>query len=65
MEERELSFEELMNVVSGKEGKEKALEHPDIFRQKKIEELKKEKDAILSSKEYQEAHINTQVGRTK
>ena len=65
MEERELSLEELDKVFYGNAGIENALENPETYRQKKIEELKKERDAITSSKEYQEAHANTQSGRTK
>ena len=65
MEEKELSLDELDNVLPGKAGIEKALEHPELYRKKMIDELKQERDAILSSKEYQEAHVNTQAGRSK
>ena len=40
-------------------------ENKDIDIQKKIEELTRQRDAILSSKEYREAHANTQSGRSK
>ena len=65
MEEKELSLDELDNVLPGKAGIEKALEHPELYRKKMIDELKQERDAILSSTEYQEASSNTQAGRSK
>jgi len=68
MEEKELSLDELDNVFGGisrEAGIENALENSETYRQKQIEELKKERDAILSSKEYQESHANTQSGRSK
>lgn len=46
MEKDSLSFEELSNVVAGTKDRkiaiEKNLEHPELFRQKKIEELKQD-----------------------
>ena len=68
MEEKEFSLDELDNVFGGisrETGIEKAQEHPELYRQKMIEELKHQRDAILSSKEYKEGHTNTQAGRSK
>ena len=68
MEEKELSLDELSNVFGGmpyEAGIEKAKEHPELYRQKQIDELKQQRDALLSSKEYQDAHSNTQAGRSK
>ena len=68
MEEKELSLDELSNVFGGisyEAGTDKAKEHPELYRKKMIDELKQERDSILSSKEYQEAHANTQAGRSK
>ena len=36
MEEKELSLDELENVLSGKKGIEQALEHPELFRKKRL-----------------------------
>ena len=43
MEEKELSLDELDNVLPGKAGIEKALEHPELYRKKMIDELIKER----------------------
>ena len=49
MEEKELNLEELDNIFGGipqAARDDKALEHPDLYRQKQIEELKKAKETL-------------------
>ena len=68
MENKEFSLEELDNILGGisrETGIEKAKENPALYRQKKIDELKQQRNAIVTSEEYREAHANTQSGRSK
>lgn len=49
MEDKELSLEDLDNVywsLPAFARDEKALEHPELYRQKQIEELKKAKETL-------------------
>ena len=48
----ELTEEELQNALSGikyEQATEKALEHPNIYRKKMIDELKKEKEILIQA----------------
>ena len=73
MEEKELSEEELENVLGGipydaaieKVYRNSNHQHENMDIQKQIEELTRQRDALLSSKEYQEALANTQSGKSK
>jgi len=61
-EEKTLTVNDLENILGGtpREIAEKmALENPDLHRKKIIEKLKKEKDALLSSKEHQQDNTDT------
>ena len=61
-EEKTLTVNDLENILGGtpREIAEKmALENLDLHRKKIIEKLKKEKDALLSSKEHQQDNTDT------
>lgn len=48
----ELTEEELQNALSGikyEQATEKTLEHPNIYRKKMIDELKKEKEILIQA----------------
>ena len=67
MEEKELSLNELDNIIGGvtKEvATDKALEQPESYRQKMIDELKQEKEELTREIESKEEISNFQ-GRNR
>ena len=67
MEEKEMTLEELENIHGGINrgpAEDKALENPNLYRQKKIEELKQEKEKLKETGE-QSVLTSEEQGRSR